>query len=479
MNTQLQQRLAELRSRTMLAGLGSAIVWGLLCACVVLLAAMWLDLVIELSPAIRMASGAAAVVGASILLARLLRMSMRIANPAAIAGRLDSAASARGEIVSGIDLALHPADGSAALTVGLSAIAVNRAAQMVAGIPTSAVISLRQLKKPAVILFAIALLSVFAAVIAPRMAATQWLRFVDPYGDHPPYSSLVFNIDPGNIRVVYGSAVDVNVKLDGGTADRVDLVLVGRDGQGESVPMFPEPGSAWRASVANVTEPCEYFIKAGRARSVKYQIGVITVPRIETVAFHVTWPAYTNRPPYDGPLPQGGLVGLPGTSVRVRAKSNRSLSGGTMFFSQVALPTTVPTTQPATIAMLSAPGSSNEVEGTFEIRTPGKLTVGVTDTEQQASTDSFTASVGVLKDERPFVRLTEPKPNSFATPDVTIQVIASAEDDFGVSTLSHYRGLNDTRPRPMEIAVPAKHPTQVQGAISLPLSEYGLRPGMW
>ena len=37
------------------------------------------------------------------------------------------------------------------------------------------------------------------------------------------------------------------------------------------------------------------------------------------VRFRITPPAYTNRPPYDGPLPKDGIAGLPGTVVQVWA----------------------------------------------------------------------------------------------------------------------------------------------------------------
>ena len=57
------------------------------------------------------------------------------------------------------------------------------------------------------------------------------------------------------------------------------------------------------------------------------QLDVLTVPRLEAVRFRITPPAYANRPVYEGPLPQGGLAGLPGTRVQVWVRSNRPLGG--------------------------------------------------------------------------------------------------------------------------------------------------------
>jgi len=62
-----------------------------------------------------------------------------------------------------------------------------------------------------------------------------------------------------------------------------------------------------------VTSAGRYFVRAHRARSRRFVIEVITIPRIERVRFRVTPPAYVNRPAMEGPLPHGGLSGLSGT----------------------------------------------------------------------------------------------------------------------------------------------------------------------
>ena len=84
-----------------------------------------------------------------------------------------------------------------------------------------------------------------------------------------------------------------------------------RAGPDEIVPMFPEPHAQWRASISNITRPLTYLLRARSARSRKFAIEVITVPQFEDVHFRVTPPAYTRLPSYEGPLPFGGLSGLP------------------------------------------------------------------------------------------------------------------------------------------------------------------------
>ncbi len=75
--------------------------------------------------------------------------------------------------------------------------------------------------------------------------------------------------------------------------------------------MFPEANGVWRAVLAKVVEPADYFVRAYRARSTKYHIGVITVPLIESARLRIVPPAYANRAAYEGPMPKEGVSGLP------------------------------------------------------------------------------------------------------------------------------------------------------------------------
>ena len=214
--------------------------------------------------------------------------------------------------------------------------------------------------------------------------------------------------------MIYGGAVDIRATVHGGAADHLELVLDGA----ESLPMFPEGNGVWRATVADVTNPEKYILRSGRARTTQFNLDVITVPKLSDVTFHIQLPAYTNRPPYDGPLPQNGIAGLTGTTVEVHAKSNRPLSAGSITLT----PSDGSTAKTQQIVMQpTAPGAA-EVTGRFQIQSSDKLTLGVTDIAGQPSTESLTTSVALLSDQKPLVRIIEPKANSFATPDASIGI---------------------------------------------------------
>ena len=163
------------------------------------------------------------------------------------------------------------------------------------------------------------------------MAATQWARFTDPFGDHPPYSRIELSVTPGATNVVYGAALDIRAIAHGQTVDNLDLIVKSH-GVGSRRKTADVPRA--RRNLASHTHQPHHarplFRPGPGARSKRFEIGIITAPKLEAVRFRITPPAYTNRPPLEGPLPQGGLAALPGTVVQVWAKSNRPLSAGTL-----------------------------------------------------------------------------------------------------------------------------------------------------
>ena len=147
---------------------------------------------------------------------------------------------------------------------------------------------------------------------------------------------------PRGARVLYGEDLEIGATVEGGVADHLELVLESSDGSQSSLPMFSEAGGTWRAVLSKLTEPTVYFVRCYRARSEKYAIEIITVPRIETVRVLVVPPEYAGQPNYEGPVPDEGVKGLRGTKVTVWATSNRPLSGGKLLVTRGRPPPSEP-----------------------------------------------------------------------------------------------------------------------------------------
>ncbi len=488
---QLHHRLRSVRRRLLAIGSTSAVVWGLIAAVGLLLVGAWLDLLWELSPRLRIASLVCAASVAAMLICLLVRNIIVTGRDRAIARRLDRVAGSGGDILTGLELDEPVAlQSGAMLTTGLARLAADHAAVVANRVSPAQAVPRKPLGRSLGVLMCSLVIVGLLAVCLPGLARTEWNRFANPFGDVPPFSRTHFEVTPGDVEVLYGGELEIRVTVTGPPVDQVELVLKNADRpddeiDGEILPMFSESSGHWRAFLAKVTEPAVYHVRAYRARSEKYRIRVITVPRIENVRVRVTPPAYTNQSAYEGPLPKEGVAGLPGTEVRIWATSNRPLSGGTIVVTGPQQPLDVSRRSADQRSMKPAGPESREVVGRFEIASDGQFSVDVTDINGQSSQQPFSGSITLLADERPFIRLARPRKTSLATPHVDLPVEISAEDDYGVSRVQLFRSLNDSRPLPVEVSSEVRRPEveeqppprRVRSQLYLPLHKYGLEPG--
>jgi hypothetical protein len=526
-NTLLQARLRRAGRRLWLIGSAGALVWGLAAAVFLLVFAAWLDLLWELSPSARIALVWGAAAAAAILLLVLAWRTACTARPAALARRLDTAVNSSGEILTGWELdnrvwstgtvaqrwsaQTHqekPQGGGSSLrlttpymsqplTAGLVTMAAEHAETLARRAPLAKAVPAKPLGQALAVLAGQATVIGLLALVMPDLVKTEWNRFTQPMADVPPYSPLRFTVTPGNTRVLYGEELEIGATVAHGVADHLELVLQSSDGSQSSLPMFAESNGTWRAVLSKLTEPTVYFVRCYRARSEKYAIEIVTVPRIETVRVQIMPPQYADQPSYEGPVPDEGVKGLRGTKVTLWATSNRPLSGGKLLVSRaLAVPpghqvpmvggmppkggttnASGPARKSDELAMQPTEPGGQEAVGQFEITGDGKFEFQVIDDAGQPSQQSFSGNVTLVKDQYPLVRILKPPPQSLATPTALLPIMLSAEDDCGISRLELYRSLNHSRPLPAAVRLPPKAPHRRDEQFPLPLAGYGLEPG--
>jgi hypothetical protein len=479
----LGTQLRRIRRRLLSIGTAAATVWGLAAVTVLLLLGVWLDLLWEFSPEWRIGTFCLAGVAGAAMLATLVIATMRAAHDAAIARRLDREGGG-GRILTGWELsreewAKRECLARAAnrdLTVSLATIAVDDAAEAAMQVPLAKVAPLRPLGRS---LGALGLLWAVVAMLAvclPGLAWTQWDRFTNPKEDVPPFSLTAFEVTPGDKAVLYGSELEIRAKVVGSPVEQLELILKTDKGQEPPLPMFPEPGGVWRAVLAKVVDPTNYYVRAYRARSIQFHLSIITVPLIENGKVRIEPPAYANRAAYEGALPKDGVSGLRGTKVRVSLQSNRPLQGGkiTVWTNAAAK---AKAAKPTVFSMSPTETGGHEAVGEFAIAGDGRFECRVIDQDGQESQQTFSGNVTMLADERPFIRVTQPEKVSLATPTATLPVTLSAEDDCGISRIQLFRSLNDSRPFACDLPLPSRPPRRHDATIALPLEQYGLQPG--
>ena len=488
-NSHLQTQLQAVKRRWWILGIAAGLTWTLTVLILSLLLGGWLDLVWELSPEGRIGCVvASALIGVASLIAMLVHIG-RSGQIFPLAKRVDQAMGFGGAVLTGCELEgtlqRHAAP-QTNVSASLARMAVEHAAKLAGTIVPEKAVPAKQVHRSTIYLASLLCILGLLGVMMPEMMRTQWKRFAFPYSDVPQFSNTTIEIENPDKTVIYGEPLDIRAVVRGELVDSAVLVLENESGSVETLPMFPEQDSYWRANLAKVTENAVYYVRAYRARSTRHTISVITVPKIENVRFRVTPPSYTNRPAYEGPLPKEGISGLPRTIVKVWAKSNRPLSRGEISVTMKNdagqnSQETGTTPDILKVEMTPETGNDSEVFGEFTVTGSGKFELLLFDISDQSSRDKFSGGITLLRDERPMIRIIRPPAHSLATASVVLPVVISAEDDYGISQVQLFRSLNDSRFLPSTIPLEALNSRsssrRYNGQIDLPLNAYDLKPG--
>ncbi len=513
----LSSRLEDLRRVRMIVGSTSGFCWGVMAFIGMLLVWVWIDLVLDLPPALRVMAWWTALAALVVIITRIVRKAKAASANAVLARQMDAVIGSGGQIQSGLDLAAaRPPDRAGALsdenraghlrsvtptlTSQLADIAVRKAASLADAVAWEAVAPVSPLVKAVAVVTGAAFVLLVAVAVGPRMAWTEFNRFVNPYGDHPAWSQYEFTVTPESARVLYGESLEIEATVRGPSIEQLELVLLPAAANRtkaldeteplDVLPMFSEASGSWHASIANITEPFDFFLRVRRARSPLHPVDVITVPEISDVRVVVTPPLYTGMAPFRGSVPAQGIEGLPGTEVHFSATSNRPLSAGEMncvaedgtttaiqMLPEGARRRDVDPVETNPAGPESHRPELHSVSGRFVITGNGRVDLTVIDEAAQASTEAFSVPVRLLSDQPPIVRLLQPRAVSFATPTAVLPIMIAAEDDYGLRRCQLYRSLNDSRHLPTELEIPDGTPRRLQTSTTLPLAEYRLQPG--
>ena len=464
----IERALHPFRQRAILVGLIAAIAIGLLVIISTLLIGMWVDLTVPMSVGLRRCVVPLAAIAAISFIVSLMRRMKQNTNESAMAERVDEFSDSGGRVMTGYDLVCDLSNEAAPLSQGLALMAAEQAEDVCVNIDEETAIPTDNARYWWKVVGATALGLCLFAFFVPRLAWTQVQRILIPMETQLPYSSTTIEVQPGDTEVLFGNDLEVEAKVVGPLVEDLELVFEYDEESTETLPMLAESDRNWRTFVTRVTKPARYHVRGGTARSHWHELKVKMTPQINSVTCKITPPSYTRRGVYEGPIPQDGISGLAGTEVILRATSNRPLSAGKLVLK-------IRDQQTVTMKPI-ADSELNAVQGKFTLSQPGEFNVSVIDVDEIESTDSVSSVIRILPDHSPVVRLLQPKPISLATPDVNLPIVVAAEDDYGISRVELFRGLNGSSPIGKRITLESVESDQRIGT-SLPLPTYGLKPG--
>lgn len=465
----LLSALRPLRLRSTFLACGSAILCGIIVAVSWAVAIMWLDLIVDLSGDLRLwLSWITPLLSIATLFFLFLRFNGR-GKFSELSRSVDEHCGTHGLVEGSLNLSTKSFSNSK-LTSDLAALAVEHSVSTIQAANAALVVSPKLVARLALVLVMMAVCAIAFSIASPRLAWTQWNRFLFPMVDIPRYSLLTIQLDPESIEVVFGEDCTLSASAQGEATESMQLVVMRQDKSEESIPMLSEGEGRFSVSLSRLREPMSYYAKAKSTKSKTGQLTIKTTPEIRSATKTVRYPSYTGVAEKQSTLDQDGIKSLVHSEVVIRATSNRPLKRGVMIL-------TDKTGAKRELSLVPDPNSEDAtaVETTMSLDSSGVFELRLEDIEGTFSHDVISGPIDVTLDQPPSARIVQPRPESLATPDAALPVMILSEDDFGISSLELYRSLNDSRPIAESLSVTGGSRSQSETA--LPLSQYSLQPG--
>ena len=304
----------------------------------------------------------------------------------------------------------------------------------------------------------------FAAVLALGfdITRTEAPRFLDPFGDHPPYSFTRLEIaEPGadGAQVVYGESLLVTAKSGGHRPGELWLSYFpdGHPEQVATVPMFDKGERGFTQQIEGIRTNVVLFAhtKNRHAQSKQRRVGVILTPKLERAFVKITPPAYTGLPPDEHALTFKNVKALEGSRIEFRLQSNRPLAGGSISVTDEA-GTAVPVEM--------KPSGEKEVTAVIEAKQPAQLAFSIIDRDGFASQETWQCALTVTHDLPPEVQISNPNSDTFVAMDFKAVPVVEAGDDYGVKTVRIHTARNGVfgEPRVVGYEKPPLHAREAQ-----------------
>ncbi|NNE94187.1 MAG: hypothetical protein HKN23_21270, partial [Verrucomicrobiales bacterium] len=429
--------------------------WG----CLILVGLVALDLIFQLGSSLRLLFGLAAVFTvAAFLIRNFYEAEIKSGSKEKIARLLEDRDESLGtKLMNVLQLEEQAEDESAPeLTRNLAQRAIDEASEELEDrkfLPlTKSETMSRTAKRALIPVAAVILPLLFFGAIAKR----EFLRYVDPFGDHPPFSFTTLEIVTPNEEgsdIVYNKPATVEVEFSGHRPKELFLTVENADDpkvEPHVLPMFPQGEKRFVQEVERVQANLlvRAHTKSKRTRSEAREIGVILTPQLESAVVKIQPPAYTKQPPSArkidltrGTAPSVSV--LTGSEIEFVLTSNRPLSE-----SGAELQTT---TNPKPSVLKLTPGEGEAVHKASAKLTAGesgRLKFDLRDVTGLPADKELAANLVVTHDLPPTITRTEPTTDGFIVDTYATNVAFRAADDYGLAQLRIHVGVNDKFRKP-------------------------------
>lgn len=313
---------------------------------------------------------------------------------------------------------------------------------------------------------ALTLASALAVVLlGPRLGPALY-RMSHPF-DVPERETVTIAVSPGDATLVSGEDLEVSAIV-AGPYDAPPVLTFLTEGERASERTMESTGAEgeFRSVLTDVRSALTYSVSAGNVSSRTYDVRLLEYPFITGLRLDYEYPEYSGLMPRTVDENNGDITALAGTSVRLTLASSKPLESAEVV-TEAGGRTELDRLGPESFAC------------DLTVSEDGHYSIEMTDVDGLTNPDPPAYSIVAIRDERPLVRIVEPGENREAPRGMSLPLVISALDDYGISELSIRYSLEGSVD---EAVVPverhgASGPRELVGEMSWDLSETGLTPG--
>ena len=284
----------------------------------------------------------------------------------------------------------------------------------------------------------VASLSCIVFIAALRDASFRLVHYSQSFVPPPPF---VFEITPGNARLIRGDSITVTIKTVGREPQH-EITLQTQESDQEN----PRP-NVLRSSTGTFTftfptikRSTTYFAEAKGEVSDKYDIVVTDRPEIKSLSLRLAYPSYTHTPQIDLEQNAGDVVGIAGTEIHFSIASNKTLYAASIDFNSDTTADSATSSHVVQHATTTLHVHNTDAIGSMMVRQSGSYTIRLVDSLGNGNTEPIVYHVTALRDEYPVIRVLQPLAVTDITEATKVGIVTRIHDDFGFSKLLlHYR----------------------------------------
>jgi hypothetical protein len=369
--------------------------------------------------------------------------------------------------INAVDLANSPETSSPELVEQTVRDGVNHSASL----PWTLTVDGLLVRRATAIAAGVFCLLVVSYFCAPRIFQFGIPRFLDPLGDHPPYTLVQFDTDVFPETVYQGKPASIITTLRGPDLPKqADIVFI--DGSSEErFPMMLRSDDSYILPMDRVERSRRFYVDTPKGRSETVELPVLAVPVFESVDVSYTYPNYTEWPSTQHALGKRTIRGLIGTTVVLTVRSNLDLLMG-----RVAI-VDAKSGEKVNVVLKPTATDARVVEGEFTLASSGRLTIELEAKNGATSLEAVEAKITAIADSAPNLAFIEPEPMVIAVENWKVPLLIQATDDVAVDRVVLFAGINGWGPSRIELELNRLQRNLVRAEYEFDMAALGAKAG--